>query len=333
MTPLKLAMLGMVDGNGHPYSWSAIINGTFDGAEIRKTEYPAIADYLEAEPQANLGIPGAEVTHIWTDDPADARHVAKTIGISTVVDQPTDVIGEVDAVVIATDRGWEHVERAAPFVEAGLPMFIDKPLTDNQEDLRTFVEWVNGGARILSTSAMRYVVELEDYRLRSDGSVSDSRAELGELRYVSNTTMKSWERYGIHALEMVYPILGPGFATVRNTGTAERNIVHLTHETGVDCVLAAVSDMYGAFGRVFLAGTAASAYHPFHDTFSAFKRQLEGFIDYLRTGTRPVPFAETVELMKIIIAGIRSREQGGAVVRLDDIDVPPVHGGRSRRRR
>jgi hypothetical protein len=195
------------------------------------------------------------------------------------------------------------------------------------------VEWVNGGARVLSTSAMRYVVELEDYRLRSDGSVSDSRAELGELRYVSNTTMKSWERYGIHALEMVYPILGPGFATVRNTGTAERNIVHLIHETGVDCVLAAVSDMYGAFGRVFLAGTAASAYHPFHDTFSAFKRQLEGFIDYLRTGTRPVPFAETVELMKIIIAGIRSREQGGAVVRLDDIDVPPVHGGRSRRRR
>ena len=25
---LRLAMLGMVDGNGHPYSWSAIINAT-----------------------------------------------------------------------------------------------------------------------------------------------------------------------------------------------------------------------------------------------------------------------------------------------------------------
>ena len=24
---IRLAMLGMVDGNGHPYSWSAIFNG------------------------------------------------------------------------------------------------------------------------------------------------------------------------------------------------------------------------------------------------------------------------------------------------------------------
>ena len=26
----KLAMLDMSDGNGHPYSWSAIINGSYD---------------------------------------------------------------------------------------------------------------------------------------------------------------------------------------------------------------------------------------------------------------------------------------------------------------
>ena len=28
---IRLAMLGMVDGNGHPYSWSAIINGRYEG--------------------------------------------------------------------------------------------------------------------------------------------------------------------------------------------------------------------------------------------------------------------------------------------------------------
>ena len=29
---IRLAMLGMVEGNGHPYSWSIIFNGGYDRA-------------------------------------------------------------------------------------------------------------------------------------------------------------------------------------------------------------------------------------------------------------------------------------------------------------
>jgi hypothetical protein len=39
----------------------------------------------------------------------------------------------------------------------------------------------------------------------------------------------------------------------------------------------------------------------------------------LRTGQRPLPFDETVELMAVIIAGIRSREQGGTRVYIADV--------------
>jgi hypothetical protein len=39
----------------------------------------------------------------------------------------------------------------------------------------------------------------------------------------------------------------------------------------------------------------------------------------LRTGVRPLQFDETVELMAVIIAGIRSREQGGAAIAIADI--------------
>ena len=48
---------------------------------------------------------------------------------------------------------------------------------------------------------------------------------------------------------------------------------------------------------------------------------LAAFVDYLRTGHLPFPFAETVEIIKIIIAGIRSREQGGATVPLEMIQA------------
>jgi hypothetical protein len=46
---------------------------------------------------------------------------------------------------------------------------------------------------------------------------------------------------------------------------------------------------------------------------------LAAFIDYLRTGRLPVAFTETVELMKLVVAGIRSREQGGRTVLLSEI--------------
>jgi predicted dehydrogenase len=304
-------MLGMVAGNGHPYSWSAIFNG-YDPEVMRDCPYAAIPEYLDKEPKETLQIRGAGVTHIWTDDPADAAHVARASLIPHVVERPEDVIGRVDAVIVATDKGDEHVERCRPFVKAGLPVFVDKPLTDNAPDLRQFVEWVGEGRPILSSSCMRYAKEYAPY--------CASTHELGEMRFAAITTPKSWERYGIHALEGIYAILGPGFVSVCNSGTRERNVVHLKHGCGADVVIAAIKDMYGAFGVLTLAGTSGHVSLDFKDTFYAFKAQLQAFVYFLRTGQRPFPFSETVELMKIIIAGIRSRRENGREVFLTEID-------------
>jgi predicted dehydrogenase len=310
---IRLAMLGMVDGNGHPYSWSAIINGRYDAQVMADCGFPVIPKYLGAEPPENLGIPGAKVTHVWCDDPADAAKVAKATFIPHVVERPEDVIGEVDAVIIPTDRGWEHVERARPFIDAGLPLFIDKPLCDRQQDLRQFIAWREEGKAFLSTSCMKYAKEFAAARRRLKETV-------GELRLLTITTAKSWERYGIHALEAVYPMLEPGgWVSVANTGTERASIVHARHASGVDVVLAAVADMYGGFGKLNAHGTTGSLAAAFEDTFYAFKAQLAAFVDYLRTGELPTPPAETVEMMKIIIAGVRSREDSGRTIRLDEI--------------
>ncbi len=314
---IRLAMLGMVDGNGHPYSWSAMFNG-YDKTEMATCPYTGIPVYLNKEPKDTLRIPNAWVTHVWTDNPDDAQRVSRASRVPTVVARAEDVIGQVDAVIIATDKGHEHVARCRPFVEAGLPIFVDKPLVDNEADLQTFHGWIADGAPIMSSSCMRYAKEFMPYRV--------STHELGQLRFASITTPKTWERYGIHALEAIYPILGPGFLAARNTGVLDRNIVHFTHSSGADVVAAAVSDMYGAFGVLQLCGTAGFVQTAFSDTFFAFKTQLMAFIDFLRTGIRPFPHAETEELMRMVIAGIRSREEGGREVRLDEIAVTPTGG-------
>jgi hypothetical protein len=80
-----------------------------------------------------------------------------------------------------------------------------------------------------------------------------------------------------------------------------------------------VDDMYGSFGKLNIFGTKGCISASYGDNFFAFKAQLVAFIDYLRTGILPFPFDETVELMKIIIVGIHSREQSGKMVLLDDM--------------
>lgn len=309
---LSIAMLGMVDGNGHPYSWSAIFNG-YDAEAMADCPYPVIAKYLGEQPREALGIPGVKVTHVWTDDPAEAPRVARAALIPNVVARPEDVIDQVDAVIIATDKGHEHVARCRPFVEAGLPIFVDKPLVDSVEDLRVFRQWVvEEGRPILSGSALSYAREFLPYR--------DPMPELGELRFATITTPKSWERYGIHALSAVYPILGPGFVSARHSGDAQHNVVHFRHARGVELVAAAIDDMYGGFGFLQLCGTKGSAQASVRDTYYAFKAQLVDFVSFLRTGDPPFPWSETEELMRMVIAGLWSRNQNGREVFLAEIE-------------
>lgn len=306
--PIRLAMLGMVEGNGHPFSWSMIINGRYDAEALKTCPYPAIINYIGKQPPETLGIPGVEVTHVWTDNPADAVQVATVAKIANVVERAEDVIGQVDAVIIATDKGFEHVERARPFVEAALPVFVDKPLCDNRADLETFSSWIAEGRPIISSSGMRFAKEFAPYH--------GATYEFGPLRTIFATMAKKWETYGIHALELIYPITGPGFVSVRNTGTYERNVVHLKHSRGIDVVITVTADQIGGSGFITLAGTEGGITLRSQDTYTAFKAQLESYVGFLRTGVPPVPFAETRELMQLVIAGIESREAGGAEILL-----------------
>ncbi|MBN2295708.1 MAG: Gfo/Idh/MocA family oxidoreductase [Pirellulales bacterium] len=314
-TDIRLAMLGMNAGNGHPYSWSAIINGRFEPQPIIDGGYPGIVEYLKPQPAENLGIDGARVTHVWCDNPADAERVARAAGIENVAERPEDVIGQVDAVIIPTDIASEHVHRARPFVDAGVPLLIDKPLAIEEHHLRRFIEWHEAGKHIVSCSSARYAKEIQAARYEAADAV-------GEIRLIVRTMIKSWEQYGIHAIESVSPLLEPGgWLSVANTGTPDSNIVHVRHASGVDVVLAVVSDMMGGLSNMEIYGTTGSMSIVANDTFNIFKSHLQAFIKYLRTGRPPFAFDETVELMKIIIAGIRSREESGRMVLLKEIDL------------
>ena len=165
----------------------------------------------------------------------------------------------------------------------------------------------------MSTSCMRYAREFAALRTRL--------AEVGELRAISISMCKSWERYGIHALEAVYPFLEPGrWHSIQHIEGDRANILHVQHKSAVSVVILIAPDLFGGFGCLNVHGTKDSVAARFDDTFYAFRSQLEDFIGYLRTGQPPFPFAETCELAKLVIAGIRSRARSGELVLLDSIE-------------
>ncbi|MBP8256776.1 MAG: Gfo/Idh/MocA family oxidoreductase [Opitutaceae bacterium] len=309
-TPIRLAMLGMIPGNGHPYSWSAIING-YDVAAMARCPYTAIPTYLGAQPHHEVRIPGARVTHLWTDLPAEASEVAAASLIPNIVQRPEEVIGHVDAVLISTDDGTDHVRRARPFIEAGLPVFVDKPMATTLDELRQFIAWERAGARILSSSGLRYAPELAD--------LIATRASLGELRWLSLATAKTWERYGIHVLDPASTVLGPGFESIRLESRPGLEVAHLVHSSGVQVTLPVIHDGGGSFGAVQACGTTGLKQFRFTDTYTAFRNQLLAYIAFIRSGQPAYPFAHTVEMMCAIIAGIRSRAENSRRVGLNEI--------------
>lgn len=137
---MKIGIIGVSEGNGHPFSFSAIFNGYSDN-DFANADWPVIHDYLKLRTPEDFGIGDARVTHAWTQDPSITQKLCAASLIETAVAAPEEMMGEVDAVIVARDDYETHFEHAMPFLQAGLPVFIDKPLTVDKEELRQFLPY------------------------------------------------------------------------------------------------------------------------------------------------------------------------------------------------
>ena len=128
---------------------------------------------------------------------------------------------------------------------------------------------------------------------------------------------KYWETYGMHALESIYPLLGAGFEWVQNLGTYEKAMVQIHHTNGCDISIP-MGYGFATNGITIMAENEVRTITD-SDSFYAFKKQLVKFVEYLRSGKSDHSFSDTIEMAKIIIAGIKSRNEGGRRVYIDEI--------------
>ncbi len=297
----------MSAGNAHPYSWSSIINGKYDGEAISRLGYPAVAAYLNAN-QDTLGLPDARVTHVWTQDAGISKSIAASSGIEHVVEKMEDIIGNVDAVILARDDAEFHVEMARPFIEAGVPIFIDKPLAVSQPDLDWFAQQEAAGKFIMSCSSMRYANECR--------VVKQELTSLGKLELVTAVGKKDWLKYGVHMIEAMFATLDdPKVATVQHTGEKGKDVVHIVFENGLPATIHLFMDISGTFQLTFF-GQQAWRMADIKNSYSMFRDNIIEFIRGVKDGRSRLDFAKTVNIINVIIAAEKSREAGGEIIYL-----------------
>ena len=80
-----------------------------------------------------------EVVGIYSDEEEAARNLQEQFGVQAA-DSYDAFVGKIDALIITARHGGNHYKYAKPYLESGIPMFIDKPITCSEEDAKNFLE-------------------------------------------------------------------------------------------------------------------------------------------------------------------------------------------------
>ncbi|WP_419212088.1 Gfo/Idh/MocA family oxidoreductase [Maribacter sp. X9] len=304
---VKLGIIGMSEGNAHPYSWSAIINGCYSAEEIDQMGYPAVTSYLKAN-EDTLGVSGAKVTCVWTQEKKISESLAKTAKIETIANSLEEMVGMVDAVILARDDAKNHVDMAKPFIDADVPIFIDKPLAITVEDLQYFSAQSSNGKFIMSCSSMRYSNECR--------IVKQELASLGNLELATAVGKKDWNKYGVHLLEALFSLLDdPKPISVKHVGQEGKDIVSIKFENGLLATVHLFMDIAPTF-QVSLFGQKGWRSIEIKNSYSMFRDNIIEFVRSVKERKPRLWFKKTEAIIKTLIAATESLEKQGETVYL-----------------
>jgi predicted dehydrogenase len=298
----SFGIIGVSEGNGHPFSYGSIING-YDPAGLAASGWPGIYEYVRRRHASEFGLHGWTITHAWTQDPETTKRLCAACRIPNGVGDYREFMGKVDAVIIARDDYETHFETAWPFLQAGLPVFVDKPLSLEVSELSAFKPYLEK-AQLMSCAGMRYSRELDEPR-------ADLSA-YGRLKLIRGAIVLSWEKYAVHLLEAILAIT-PARAISVQMLPAEHASAVVRLDDGVLIEIDALGESPRTF-HLELFGTQRTGSFDIFDNFSMFRRMLWQFAESIRTGQPAIPPERTLEIMRILIAGRIARRENREVL-------------------
>ncbi len=228
-------------------------------------------------------------------------------------DDPSELFGKIDAVLIEAVDGSVHLDRAMPFLERGIPTYVDKPFACSLDHARAMIDLATRKhVPLMSSSSLRYAPEVVKAK---------AGAEVGKLVGVDTHGPAPLDpkgrnpglfHYGIHPVEMLFTLMGPGCARVTCLGSPDGEVASgMWPEGRVGTVrgLRKGASPYGftAYGEKGVATQGVS-------TEFIYRELLKAIVGMFTTKEMPIDLRETLEIVAFIEAAKTSLEGQGVPV-------------------
>ena len=296
---IKLGVIGSSDGNGHPFSWSAIFNG-YNSIEMENCGYPVIHEYLSRRKFPDEYLCHQATVHgVWTQNYTLSQKISKAALIDTVYTNLPHLIQDVDAILLARDDSENHLKFLREIIKHDKPVYIDKPIATNQESLSSIFNLYADSPKFFSCSAFRFHSQLQKLAVKIRENPSDVE--------VNGSIPKSWEKYSIHLLDPLIELI-PEQVQLLNYSRAKCGdcgvAVDLQFENNIRAKISTTGNEHGMIE--FIVRIDGKAYSiDFSDTFSLFRSALSYFIENNIVRTSKPNFKNYKRVVELISCGLK----------------------------
>ena len=189
--------------------------------------------------------PGMEVKYIWGETETFAKTAMKKGNIPEMVKDPNDMLGKIDGLIVDHRHGKFHLEPAIPFIEAGIPTFIDKPFCYRAKEGKDFLALARKhGTPVTSFSSIAHSYDTFDIKeqLKKMGGINqvirsgrlDLNSEYGGVFF-----------YGAHTVQPLLYLFGDNVEKVRVNKNGENSGANLIFKDGMLASLVFTTKKYG----------------------------------------------------------------------------------------
>jgi hypothetical protein len=285
---IKLGIIGLKNkDNGHPFSYSAIING-YNEKYFKRSNYKNILSYLNKKPKKSFGIKDVKITHAWTQNMTLTKTLCKSCNIDNAVKDYKEMLGNVNGVIIARDD--MHYSISKHFLKKKIPIFIDKPLTSKIKELNFFKKYLKNGL-LMSTSGLRFANEVN--------FLKKNQKKLGRIKSVNAIVLNDFFKYGVHMLDILDELnLLKVKKILRLKSSIDQIIFYCENRVVINL------QCLGKINKIFsisLVGQNASTQIDINDNFSAFKNTLVNFVKMIKTKKSVINYKKTFEVINLLI--------------------------------
>ena len=275
------------------------------------------------DPKASGDLAGIKIVAAFPggspDIEGNAKHIAdytaklKEKGVE-IVDSIDALLTKVDVVLIESVDGRPHLSQALPVLKAKKKLFIDKPVGGTLKDaVEIYRVAKEQGVPIFSSSALRFCTGIAAARTDPKfGEVLGCEA-FSPCALEPHHPDLFW--YGIHGVETLFTVMGPGCVSVTRVQTKDTEFVTGVWKdgrVGTFRGLRAGKHDYGAT----VYGTKAIGQA---GGFTGYQNLVVEIAKFFKTGKSPVTAEETIEIHAFMEAADESKRQDGKPVTLESV--------------